>query len=439
MILRRSGPSTKLRVVINELIARFLSVCRSEPSPLSPFPLPIYTHTLPYSHLLHLQQEEKQTTQRHTSGRRVHHKISTKLLSPMDYSSSLVDVSLDLNLNPLRRNDDRPASALSVKKEWSFGVPSAPANFMGLGISVSSVKEEEKLQSTAGALVEELNRVSAENKKLTEMLTVMCENYTALRNQLMDHMARNSHPADEAAAVEEEVEKEHSPSSLSPASSRKRKSDSTTTNNNDNSTDEESFKRPREEVIKAKISRVYVRTEPSDTGLIVKDGYQWRKYGQKVTRDNPCPRAYFKCSFAPSCPVKKKVQRSVEDQSVVVATYEGEHNHPHPSTPEAAAAAATASSSGRGLAIAGSPSLAAGPATMTLDLTKSKPSVASTSARNVVAPSPKPLAGGIDGPEIQQLLVEQMATSLTKDPNFTAALAAAISGRMLQRNRSERW
>ncbi|CAI0473810.1 unnamed protein product [Linum tenue] len=256
------------------------------------------------------------------------------------------------------------------------------------------------------------------------MLTVMCENYTALRNQLMDHMARNSHPADEAAAVEEEVEKEHSPSSLSPA-----------TNNNNgasesSSTDEESFKRPREEVIKAKISRVYVRTEPSDTGLIVKDGYQWRKYGQKVTRDNPCPRAYFKCSFAPSCPVKKKVQRSVEDQSVVVATYEGEHNHPHPSTPEAAAAAATASSSGRGLAIAGSPSLAAGPATMTLDLTKSKPSVASTSAT---------LAGGIDGPEIQQLLVEQMATSLTKDPNFTAALAAAISGRMLQRNRSERW
>ncbi|CAI0473811.1 unnamed protein product [Linum tenue] len=253
------------------------------------------------------------------------------------------------------------------------------------------------------------------------MLTVMCENYTALRNQLMDHMARNSHPA--------------------AASSRKRKSDSTTTNNNDNynlplatnnnngasessSTDEESFKRPLVWIAE----RCFLLSKLQ----IVKDGYQWRKYGQKVTRDNPCPRAYFKCSFAPSCPVKKKVQRSVEDQSVVVATYEGEHNHPHPSTPEAAAAAATASSSGRGLAIAGSPSLAAGPATMTLDLTKSKPSVASTSARN-------PLAGGIDGPEIQQLLVEQMATSLTKDPNFTAALAAAISGRMLQRNRSERW
>ncbi|MQI72127.1 WRKY transcription factor, partial [Escherichia coli] len=98
-------------------------------------------------------------------------------------------------------------------------------------------------------------------------------------------------------------------------------------NSESSSTDEESCKKPREETVKAKISRVYVRTEASDTSLIVKDGYQWRKYGQKVTRDNPSPRAYFKCSFAPSCLVKKKVQRSVEDQSILVATYEGEHNH----------------------------------------------------------------------------------------------------------------
>ncbi|KAI3778201.1 hypothetical protein L2E82_07306 [Cichorium intybus] len=30
--------------------------------------------------------------------------------------------------------------------------------------------------------------------------------------------------------------------------------------------------------------RVYRRTDPSDKSMIVKDGYQWRKYEQKVTR-----------------------------------------------------------------------------------------------------------------------------------------------------------
>lgn len=114
-------------------------------------------------------------------------------------------------------------------------------------------------------MIEELNRVNAENKKLTELLTVMCENYTELRNRLATYTGRST--------------------------SKKRKSagESSINNNNNNggqdngnvidgtgnvgpsessSSDEDSSKKRHEEVIKAKISQVHHRTEASDTSLV---------------------------------------------------------------------------------------------------------------------------------------------------------------------------
>ncbi|KAL8152263.1 hypothetical protein V2J09_010023 [Rumex salicifolius] len=59
----------------------------------------------------------------------------------------------------------------------------------------------------------------------------------------------------------------------------------------------------------------------------LEDGYRWRKYGQKAVKNSPYPR----CTTQ-KCTVKKRVERSFQDPTTVITTYEGQHNHPIPST-----------------------------------------------------------------------------------------------------------
>ncbi|OWM75913.1 probable WRKY transcription factor 3 [Punica granatum] len=58
------------------------------------------------------------------------------------------------------------------------------------------------------------------------------------------------------------------------------------------------------------------------------DGYNWRKYGQKQVKGSEFPRSYYKCT-SPGCPVKKKVERSLEGQ-ITEIIYKGQHNHDLP-------------------------------------------------------------------------------------------------------------
>ncbi|CAH2055098.1 unnamed protein product [Thlaspi arvense] len=57
------------------------------------------------------------------------------------------------------------------------------------------------------------------------------------------------------------------------------------------------------------------------------DEYSWRKYGQKPIKGSPHPRGYYKCSSVRGCPARKHVERCIDETSMLIVTYEGEHNH----------------------------------------------------------------------------------------------------------------
>ncbi|KAM1994805.1 hypothetical protein ACFX16_010955 [Malus domestica] len=60
---------------------------------------------------------------------------------------------------------------------------------------------------------------------------------------------------------------------------------------------------------------------------IPSDEYSWRKYGQKPIKGSLYPRGYYKCSSIRGCPARKRVERCLEDPSMLVVTYQGEHKH----------------------------------------------------------------------------------------------------------------
>ncbi|KAK6927634.1 WRKY domain [Dillenia turbinata] len=287
-------------------------------------------------------------------------------------------LDFDLNINPLHQNDE------TLERELEEDHPVD-------GEAKVSIEKQK-------VLVDELNRVSDENKKLAGMLTMMCEKYNALQTLLMDLKSKS---------LEKEVD-------VMTATKRKFVFDDNNNvvgldqNNDSSSSDEDLCKMPKQSIRK-KVSRVFVKADKSETTMIVKDGYQWRKYGQKVTKDNPFPRGYFKCSFAPSC----QVQRCAEDRSILIATYEGKHNHLNPSQSK-------------------------------MSLTCLSPgSICTNSSRsnltlNMMENDSTKHVQELRAPPMQRVLIERMTSSMTSDPSFTAELAVAISGRILDQTRVEK-